>query len=116
MGAGYAPAFAAMTGSMVRTAGGNFVGDPKLRDEIAAIALMRVFKAELPLATGVDLQEILMAFSDSELSGVYDNQCRDELNKCLEEEFTKQGVDLGLLEDITKSMERCARLLSSVCS
>ncbi|GFF46927.1 hypothetical protein IFM46972_08169 [Aspergillus udagawae] len=95
-----------MAGLTVKSAGGSFVGDPKLRDEIAVIALIRVFKAELPVATGLDLQEIWKAALESELSGGYDTDCRDKLKDCMRQEFTDQGVDLSILEEIMMSLDK----------
>lgn len=60
VGVSYAPALAFMSGSAVKSATGPPVQDPKRSDEVAAVAIYRVLKEELPnIITGMTVKEVL---------------------------------------------------------
>ena len=61
---GYTPALAFMAGSAIKSAAGPFVGNRTMGDEIAAVAIYRVLKAELPAITGMPVKEVLGMAND----------------------------------------------------
>lgn len=59
VGIGYAAALAFKAGSTVKSATGPFVRNPKISDEVAAVAIYRVLKEEIPAITGMTVKEVL---------------------------------------------------------
>ncbi|KAL2831295.1 hypothetical protein BJY01DRAFT_254334 [Aspergillus pseudoustus] len=56
-GAAYIPALSLKAGLVAQSATGPFVSDPTMRNVVAAIAIYRALKAELPAITGITAEE-----------------------------------------------------------
>lgn len=98
---GYAPALACIAGSAVQSTTGPFVGNPEMRDELAAIAMYRTLKNELPTATGISINELsLLSDVDTFSAAASDFDYIDDLQTYSMELFTKQGIDSSILDDM----------------
>lgn len=94
VGAGYAPALAFMTGSTVKSATGPFVRNPKMSDEVAAVAIYRVLKEKLPTITGMTAKEVLNMVTDLEGNGPDEEEYLSPYK-----DSTKEGAEFRKLDD-----------------
>ncbi|GFG17995.1 hypothetical protein IFM5058_08775 [Aspergillus udagawae] len=107
VGAAYGSGLASLAASTVRSAIGPFVSDPKMRDEVAAVALYRVLKEEVPKAAGIGVRNVIALYSGESARACPDQvNCLNALKGYAAAEFNRQGVDSSILQEMTLGWDK----------
>jgi hypothetical protein len=86
---------------------GPFVSDPKMRDEVAAVALYRVLKEEVPKAAGIGVRNVIALYSGESARDCPDQvNCLNALKDYAAAEFNRQGVDSFILQEMTLGWDK----------
>lgn len=113
VGTAYTPTLAWMTGLAVKSATDPLVSNPETSDEVAAVAIYRVLKEELPKITGMTVKEVLV-MAISLRKGRYDAEeyvspYKDSTRK----EVQRWGFDEGIFDGAMNGWARYVSHLSS---